>query len=370
MNLQKIYGVLVSRQEVLEKKCATDGRYQGKTLLRFFFKSELFLSRLFLFFIEALALFFLDAKDSFLIFTKCKKREDLPRDYSYIKHEERRRRVRLFSKLTFACLVVATAMMGSVIYYMLSGQNLIKAATNSWLQTDWSDGVDVAAIANTTNAVDGAWKKFFFKSSNVDVSTAGQVSLSAANSSIVVTSNEDFARGNVPFGLRVLDGGVTMKKQDGRPCTAASECASEVCTTSICGSWYYNVCPGIAVHVATSGSYESTSTWKTTNTLCDMPQCNSGVLVADNTIDFTAYPARNVCKNVGGRLPSRDEMACIYNNKSSLGNLYSSSSSSYYWTNTEYNATSVYTLYVYNDTESIQTKNGANYFIRCVKDVQ
>ena len=44
------------------------------------------------------------------------------------------------------------------------------------------------------------------------------------------------------------------------------------------------------------------------------------VLVADNTIDFSAYPARQACKNIGGRLPVTSEIIAIYNGRASYGN--------------------------------------------------
>jgi len=62
--------------------------------------------------------------------------------------------------------------------------------------------------------------------------------------------------------------------------------------------------------------------YKTTNTFVTSPQGNIGLdtapydtnmtLVSDNTIDFTAYPARQACKDLSGRLPNVYELQAIY----------------------------------------------------------
>ena len=56
--------------------------------------------------------------------------------------------------------------------------------------------------------------------------------------------------------------------------------------------------------------------WKTESDLCHSPHCEviggRATLVQDNTIDFSTYPARDACKAVGGRLPSINELKCIY----------------------------------------------------------
>jgi len=57
--------------------------------------------------------------------------------------------------------------------------------------------------------------------------------------------------------------------------------------------------------------------WGPQGVSCTLPQCNNSILVSDNGVDFSAYPARNACKSLGGRLPNYTEMVGIENNKTS-----------------------------------------------------
>lgn len=64
---------------------------------------------------------------------------------------------------------------------------------------------------------------------------------------------------------------------------------------------------------------------------CLSPQCLGGKLVSgNNNIDFNFFPSRNVCKSIGGRLPSIGELNCIYSNKS-----FYSIFSKMYWSDQE-----------------------------------
>lgn len=269
---------------------------------------------------------------------------------------------RVLSKPASVCFVVAFVIVGTAAYLLLTGGYLTKAATDSWLQTDWSGVADTVSDADATNAAEGAWTNYFFKSSNVDTATAGEVKLNAANSAVTKTTDADFNAGNVPLSMRVADGGVTLKKQDGRPCATAAECASAVCTvgtSGVCGNWYYGYCD-LAIH---NGSYSTY--WKNTATACVAPQCDgSGVLVADNNQTFSDYAARNNCKTLGGRLPSMTEMACIGTNRAHLPNVYNT----VYWSNKEYDASRVYAYDFTDNGEEYPTKY-YNYYYLCVKDL-
>lgn len=57
-------------------------------------------------------------------------------------------------------------------------------------------------------------------------------------------------------------------------------------------------------------------------------------MVADNTVDFSVYPARQACKNIGGRLPNIHELVAIYNAQSSYGDNFVPTN--YYWASAEY----------------------------------
>ncbi len=111
----------------------------------------------------------------------------------------------------------------------------------------------------------------------------------------------------------------------------------------------------------------TTKQWKTTNTNCDQPQCgiDGGQLdhlVGDNTIDFSLYPARDACKEIGGRLPTRTELGCMYTNRAVLGNNYESTD---YWSATELYTSSAYYRTFSNGSGSSNFKS-SNYRVRCV----
>ena len=83
--------------------------------------------------------------------------------------------------------------------------------------------------------------------------------------------------------------------------------------------------------------------WKTEQTDCREPYCvnlvltGSGwVLTNDNEVDFSDYPARNACKSYGegARLPTEDELDCIYANRSDFED-EQEFASAYYWSATE-----------------------------------
>ena len=84
--------------------------------------------------------------------------------------------------------------------------------------------------------------------------------------------------------------------------------------------------------------------WKTEQTFCVEPQCvdlgtspGTGMnLTDDNEVNFSEYPARDVCKSIGGRLPTRGELQCIYVKRSGLGSFFSGE----YWSATESSETS------------------------------
>lgn len=114
---------------------------------------------------------------------------------------------------------------------------------------------------------------------------------------------------------------------------------------------------------------EASKQWKVAQTNCDKPHCgldggqDGDNLVADNTVDFSDYPARQVCKAVGGRLPTISELQCIFTNRVSFGNNFGAS---FYWSSTEYSTTSARSvLFRYGSTHDV-TKT-STYSVRCVK---
>ena len=110
-----------------------------------------------------------------------------------------------------------------------------------------------------------------------------------------------------------------------------------------------------------------TKQWKTAGTGCDKPQCgidggqNGDNLVADNTVNFSNYPARDACKAAGGRLPTISELQCIFANRTNFGNNFVWNN---YWSSTEYSTT--YARYVYGSSSDYYRKT-SSYSVRCVK---
>lgn len=113
-----------------------------------------------------------------------------------------------------------------------------------------------------------------------------------------------------------------------------------------------------------------------------MPQCgiNGGQvddLVADNSVDFDGattdlsgndndYPARQACKDIGGRLPSVSELQCIKDHASSY-NTYGSFSGSY-WTSSEANTSYAYYIAIPGGGGAMSSyKSVSPYNVRCVR---
>jgi len=123
----------------------------------------------------------------------------------------------------------------------------------------------------------------------------------------------------------------------------------------------------------------STYQWKTSMTDCVSQQCTvtgpvaetyvgytgKDVLVSDNNVSFSDYPARNACKVVGGRLPTIAEMKEMYAYKSSYNNNFQALGS--YWSATESNAGSAHTVaFGASGSVSDNIKTGGGY-VRCVR---
>ncbi len=108
--------------------------------------------------------------------------------------------------------------------------------------------------------------------------------------------------------------------------------------------------------------------WKTANTACDKPECgaddgqNGDDLVNDNTVDFTDYPARDYCKSIGARLPTRSELSCMWTYRATFGNNFESG---HYWSSTETSDMNAWTRSFVTDSENLNNKT-TSYYVRCV----
>jgi hypothetical protein len=113
----------------------------------------------------------------------------------------------------------------------------------------------------------------------------------------------------------------------------------------------------------------ATQQWKTSNTDCDRPQCGQDGgqegdnLVADNTIDFSDYPARDLCKDAGGRLPTLEELQCIYANRVSFGDNFLIEN---YWSGSEASTMLAEIVRFGSDGSTTSVNKINNRQIRCV----
>ncbi|QQS60943.1 MAG: hypothetical protein IPN70_03575 [Candidatus Moraniibacteriota bacterium] len=273
-------------------------------------------------------------------------------------------------KLT-STFLLTILILGGVSFFFSKN---IKGATYGWIQSSWIGGVTVNTATHTNNQEN--WTEYASKDSNIQADASG-VTITGTNNSWVETSDADFNDGS--FAQTYTTGNaIYTQKPFGATCTTNAQCSNGgdegttggLCSGGICTDpWQTGPCAGIYVHAYNaSGTYM----WKTTQTNCDTPQCglnggqNDDNLVADNSVDFSLYPARNACKNMGegGRLPTLLEFQCIYTNRAvydDYGGL-----STYHWLNTENSTT--YAHYfdstvarggVYHKTNS--------YSVRCVR---
>lgn len=154
--------------------------------------------------------------------------------------------------------------------------------------------------------------------------------------------------------------------------TGAVKLATRTCDLDV---WYCNASTTCA-NALGDGDYiivakadaPTTMKWKDANTSCDTQQCgidggqNGDNLVVDNTVTFgTTYPAREYCKSIGGRLPSKTEALCMSTNKASFGTF----AESYYWSSTEYSTTDAYRV-SFSSVFSNNYGKSVLYGVRCV----
>lgn len=126
---------------------------------------------------------------------------------------------------------------------------------------------------------------------------------------------------------------------------------------------------GDGTYVIVKRTNETSRQWKTANTNCDKPECgqdggqNGDNLVADNTVNFTNYPARDACKLAGGRLPTLTELQCIYANRVTFGNNFGTS---FYWSATEDSAAFAVVVNFGGGSAGTSSKSVTNS-VRCVR---
>lgn len=144
---------------------------------------------------------------------------------------------------------------------------------------------------------------------------------------------------------------------------AVDECY--VATTTPLGD-----CPVDVYYSNLSSTYQ----WKTSNTFCLSPQCenlggtNGNTLVANNAVNFTEYSARDACKALGGRLPTKRELICLHSRRAE----YPGFVDGRYWSGSEQNETDAFNQWfneaggVEGEDLSINNKT-RSYLVRCVR---
>lgn len=158
----------------------------------------------------------------------------------------------------------------------------------------------------------------------------------------------DTGTGEVKLAARTCDDGVWFCNE------------STVCTNTL----------GDGSHIIVKRTNETGSKqWKPTNTDCNKPECgqdggqDGDNLVADNTVNFSGYPARDACKSAGGRLPTITELNCIYANRTTFGNNFGTA---IYWSATEYSPAGARVVDFSSGNSTSSTKY-YNLSVRCVK---
>ena len=149
---------------------------------------------------------------------------------------------------------------------------------------------------------------------------------------------------------------------NGAECNASGKCLAE---------WISGSCSGIEVYYTDSG-YEKWATNERNNYDCRSPYCSSYYsthaqsskykFVADNSKDFSYYPARDTCKLLSGRLPTIEELQCINDYK----NEYGIFTTSIYWSSTEKTYSHAYNLRMSDGFEGYSPKgNGGR--VQCIR---
>jgi len=140
---------------------------------------------------------------------------------------------------------------------------------------------------------------------------------------------------------------------------------SGIAATSLAGKHVYKTDLGSTyIYKTTSDAVASPqgATGLDPNYLSNMslvsPQTNSGV-------DFSAYPAQNACKAIGGRLPNTQELHAIYAGRATYGNNFQTTYSDFYWSSTDSVVSNAETVGFNDDGWSDGVKTWLEH-VRCV----
>jgi len=284
----------------------------------------------------------------------------------HLKRYQKRLRI-ITSSSSFTVLLVLILVIGFQFFGAFS-----KSATFGWIQSTWSGGADMVNFPNHTSNQTN-WTKYYSKDETV--SAGDTVSLSTSSGTATQTTDADFNAWTKTNGyVETGTGSITQLKAPGATCAEAAECASGICTSSVCrGKWLSGACSGIYVYAT---DLSTMYTWGPSSS-CASPQCDATETYSGtaynrlsflNTVSYTDYPARNACKTVGGRLPTIAELSCIYTNRASYGNNFQTTRG--YWSSTENSAGYAWNVNFGSGGVRFDPKNNKAYFIgyvRCVR---
>jgi hypothetical protein len=278
-----------------------------------------------------------DPGTGFNLFFRQRDLADCP--HSYHHYHKIRRKIRLFSFSGLSALALGLMISTLVVNLLFNGKLTGFAATFNWVQSDWTGGASTTAIAMDPGNRTG-WTRYLSKDPNVSVGAGGISMIASTVVAYTVDSSADFEAGGVQSNLFIDEGSVKLTKPLGASCTEDRECfggsllgwcnpLSNLCETP----WMSDgSCPGFLVLVEAKAT--TSFAWKDTQTACDTPQCgldgaqSGDSLVADNGVDFSSYPARNFCKQLGARLPTFAEARCVLKYPAIFGSGYSQLASS------------------------------------------
>jgi uncharacterized protein (TIGR02145 family) len=135
-------------------------------------------------------------------------------------------------------LVAIILVLGAGTYIFKS--YMARGAVFSFTQTDWSGGSDLLAFLQHPGDQTGT-TKFASKDDNVQIGTAGEISLSATTSSLTETVDGDFSgtKTNVYAGGDAL----ALSKPQGISCATGNECSSGWCA----GNGTCELCDGFTL---------------------------------------------------------------------------------------------------------------------------
>ena len=259
--------------------------------------------------------------------------------------------------------------------YLFKPNHTYAASVYNWVQNSWAGGADTTNFpSHPTNQSN--WTKYNSKDNSVTANSTS-VALSQASSSFADSADADFDAGTkTNVGVH---SGALLLKPNGATAANTWECSSGYVSGGVCviDPWAsaYNGRAGsvLAGKKVWTTDISGTKQWKTAGTSCVGPQCATGldtsypsnyVLVADNAQDFSAYPARDACKTLGGRLPTKPELLELYSYK--VANYGNNFQSGIYWSATEYSSNYAYFVSFSNGYTNGFNKTSSLY-VRCVR---